>query len=84
VLLVGRPHRPQVDNHVNFPCYFGKRYILICDTLASSLSAILWVIGSIIQCSSPNVPALVSGRVISGFSVGLSSAVVPNYQVCSK
>ncbi|KAF9069988.1 general substrate transporter [Rhodocollybia butyracea] len=44
------------------------------------LASIFWVIGSILQCASINRGMLVVGRIISGFSVGISSAVVPIYQ----
>jgi sugar porter (SP) family MFS transporter len=60
------------------------------------ISGWIWVIGSILQCASvvcvsttckphqltqlQNRAMLVVGRVISGISVGLSSAVVPLYQ----
>lgn len=44
------------------------------------LAGIVWVIGSILQCASVNRGMLVVGRIISGISVGLSSAVVPIYQ----
>lgn len=44
------------------------------------LSGIIWVIGSILQCASVNRGMLVVGRIISGLSVGLASAVVPIYQ----
>jgi len=44
------------------------------------IAGIIWVIGSILQCASVNRGMLVVGRVISGISVGLSSAVVPIYQ----
>ncbi|KAG6844282.1 hypothetical protein H0H87_008188 [Tephrocybe sp. NHM501043] len=44
------------------------------------LAGIIWVIGSILQCASVNRGMLVVGRIISGLSVGLSSAVVPIYQ----
>ncbi|KAF5354221.1 hypothetical protein D9756_006878 [Leucocoprinus leucothites] len=44
------------------------------------LAGIIWVIGSILQCASVNRGMLVVGRIISGISVGLSSAVVPIYQ----
>ncbi|KAF9004361.1 general substrate transporter [Cyathus striatus] len=44
------------------------------------LAGMIWVIGSILQCASVNRGMLVVGRVISGISVGLSSAVVPIYQ----
>ncbi|GLB40833.1 putative major facilitator superfamily, sugar transporter (TC 2.A.1.1) family protein [Lyophyllum shimeji] len=44
------------------------------------LAGLIWVIGSILQCASVNRGMLVVGRIISGISVGLSSAVVPIYQ----
>jgi len=44
------------------------------------LAGMVWVIGSILQCAAVNRGMLVAGRVISGISVGLSSAVVPIYQ----
>ncbi|KAJ2932771.1 hypothetical protein H1R20_g4309, partial [Candolleomyces eurysporus] len=44
------------------------------------LAGLIWVIGSILQCASVNRGMLVVGRIVSGFSVGLSSAVVPIYQ----
>ncbi|TEB26103.1 glucose transporter [Coprinellus micaceus] len=44
------------------------------------LAGIFWVIGSILQSASVNRGMLVVGRIISGISVGLSSAVVPIYQ----
>jgi len=44
------------------------------------LAGIIWVIGSILQCASVNRGMLIVGRIISGISVGLSSAVVPIYQ----
>ncbi|TFK23864.1 general substrate transporter [Coprinopsis marcescibilis] len=44
------------------------------------LAGIVWVVGSILQCASINRGMLVAGRIVSGYSVGLSSAVVPIYQ----
>ncbi|CAA7270577.1 unnamed protein product [Cyclocybe aegerita] len=44
------------------------------------LAGIIWVIGSILQCAAVNRGMLVVGRIVSGMSVGLSSAVVPIYQ----
>jgi sugar porter (SP) family MFS transporter len=44
------------------------------------LAGIIWVIGSILQCAAINRGMLVVGRLISGISVGISSAVVPVYQ----
>lgn len=60
------------------------------------LSGLIWVIGSILQCAAvvstalvlvrasmnslQNRGMLVVGRIISGLSVGIASAVVPVYQ----
>ncbi|TFY81164.1 hypothetical protein EWM64_g2848 [Hericium alpestre] len=44
------------------------------------ISGWIWVIGSILQCAAQNRGMLVAGRVISGISIGLASAVVPIYQ----
>ncbi|ETW76257.1 MFS sugar transporter [Heterobasidion irregulare TC 32-1] len=52
---------------------FGRKKTVI-------LSGIIWVIGAILQCASINRGMLVVGRIISGISVGLASAVVPVYQ----
>jgi len=37
------------------------------------------VIGSIIVSASQNIPMLIVGRIINGFSVGIESAQVPVY-----
>ncbi|KAK0199886.1 general substrate transporter [Desarmillaria ectypa] len=52
---------------------FGRKSTVI-------LSGLVWVIGSIIQCAAVNRGMLVVGRIISGISVGIASAVVPIYQ----
>ncbi|OCH85511.1 general substrate transporter [Obba rivulosa] len=52
---------------------FGRKRIVI-------LSGWIWVLGSILQCAAANRGMLVAGRVISGLSVGIASAVVPIYQ----
>jgi len=44
------------------------------------LAGCIWVIGSVLQCASVNRGMLVVGRVISGISVGIASAIVPLYQ----
>ncbi|KIY70281.1 general substrate transporter [Cylindrobasidium torrendii FP15055 ss-10] len=44
------------------------------------LSGLIWIIGSILQCAAVNRGMLVVGRIISGISVGIASAVVPVYQ----
>lgn len=45
------------------------------------IGAVIWCIGSIIVCASHNIPMLIVGRIINGFSVGICSAQVPVY-VC--
>lgn len=35
------------------------------------VAAIIWIIGSMVTCSSQNVAQLVAGRVINGLSVGI-------------
>jgi sugar porter (SP) family MFS transporter len=44
------------------------------------LSGLIWVIGSTLQSASMNRDMLIVGRIISGISVGLASAVIPIYQ----
>lgn len=39
--------------------HFGRRKALMA-------AAVIWIIGSMIQCSSQNVAQLVAGRVVSG------------------
>ncbi|KAK3720183.1 high affinity glucose transporter [Vermiconidia calcicola] len=46
---------------------------------AIMIGCIVWVIGSTIICASQNIPMLIAGRVINGFSVGIESAQVPVY-----
>ncbi|KAK3306208.1 general substrate transporter [Chaetomium strumarium] len=43
------------------------------------IGSVFWIIGSIIACASVNIPMLVVGRLINGFSVGICSAQVPVY-----
>ncbi|KAL2819758.1 general substrate transporter [Aspergillus granulosus] len=43
------------------------------------IGAVIWCIGSIIVCASQNIPMLIVGRIINGFSVGICSAQVPVY-----
>ncbi|KAL2011371.1 hypothetical protein VTN00DRAFT_4089 [Thermoascus crustaceus] len=43
------------------------------------VGSVIWCIGSIIICASQNVPMLIVGRIINGFSVGICSAQVPVY-----
>lgn len=50
----------------------GRRYAIM-------IGASIWIIGSIIICASQNIPMLVVGRIINGFSVGIESAQVPVY-----
>ncbi|KAL4943788.1 hypothetical protein BDV06DRAFT_129660 [Aspergillus oleicola] len=51
---------------------FGRRTSI-------QVGAIIWCIGSIIVCAAQNVPMLIVGRIINGFSVGICSAQVPVY-----
>ncbi|KAG0088904.1 hypothetical protein BGZ93_010137 [Podila epicladia] len=44
------------------------------------LAAMIWIVGSIIQCATINVPMLIVGRIINGVAVGLASMIVPVYQ----
>ncbi|OJD38807.1 sugar transporter [Diplodia corticola] len=46
---------------------------------AMEVAAIIWIIGSAIQCSAQNVAQLIVGRVINGFTVGIMSSQVPVY-----
>ncbi|KAH8157046.1 hypothetical protein CIB48_g11200 [Xylaria polymorpha] len=48
--------------------------------VAIQVSCLLWIIGSIIQCTSVSVGMLCAGRVIAGLCVGIASSVVPIYQ----
>ncbi|KAF2145430.1 uncharacterized protein K452DRAFT_305453 [Aplosporella prunicola CBS 121167] len=41
------------------------------------IAALVWIIGSAIQCSAQNVAQLVIGRVINGLCVGITSSQVP-------
>ncbi|KAH6616227.1 general substrate transporter [Chaetomium sp. MPI-SDFR-AT-0129] len=51
---------------------FGrKRSILI--------GSLFWILGSILVCASVNIPMLIVGRFVNGFSVGICSAQVPVY-----
>jgi len=47
---------------------------------AIQVAALIWIVGSIIQCASVNVTMLVVGRVVSGLCVGIASSIVPVYQ----
>lgn len=53
---------------------YGRRPTIILST------AIIFSIGNSLQVGANNLTLLVVGRVISGFSIGISSAVVPLYQ----
>lgn len=46
---------------------------------AIQIGAVIWIIGSVIVCSSQNIGQLVVGRFINGLSVGIESAQVPVY-----
>ncbi|KAF9364520.1 hypothetical protein BGX34_001291 [Mortierella sp. NVP85] len=44
------------------------------------LAALIWIVGSIIQCATVNTSMLIVGRIINGVAVGLASMIVPVYQ----
>lgn len=50
----------------------GRRGVLM-------VASVIWVIGAAVQCSAQNVAHLVVGRVISGFSIGITSSQVLVY-----
>lgn len=41
------------------------------------LASLIWIMGSVITLSSQNVAHLVAGRVVCGFSVGITSSQTP-------
>lgn len=43
------------------------------------IAALVWIIGSIIQCTSQSVGQLVGGRVVSGLAIGVTSSQVIVY-----
>ncbi|KAF2262445.1 general substrate transporter [Lojkania enalia] len=47
---------------------------------AIQIAAIIWIIGSILQCAANGVALLCVGRVIAGICVGIASSIVPVYQ----
>ncbi|KAK9384091.1 general substrate transporter [Kockiozyma suomiensis] len=50
----------------------GRKYTV-------QLGALIWIIGSAVQCSVQNRAQLVFGRLISGVAIGLCSSQVPVY-----
>ncbi|KAF9892239.1 hypothetical protein FE257_002016 [Aspergillus nanangensis] len=54
---------------------FGRRMTVFIGSLIS-------ILGAALQGGAANVPMIITGRLIAGFSVGLLSAVVPMY--CSE
>ncbi|KAH9993508.1 general substrate transporter [Russula compacta] len=44
------------------------------------LSGVVWIIGSTLQCAAVDRSMLITGRVISGISVGIASTTIPLYQ----
>jgi len=44
------------------------------------LAGLIWIIGSILQCSAVDRGILITGRVIAGISVGIASTIIPLYQ----
>lgn len=53
---------------------YGRRPTIIFST------AIIFALGNSLQVGANHLPLLVAGRVISGISIGITSAVVPLYQ----
>ncbi|KAF2645027.1 high affinity glucose transporter [Massarina eburnea CBS 473.64] len=47
---------------------------------AIQIAAAIWILGSIFQAASNGVALLCVGRVVSGFAIGIASAIVPVYQ----
>jgi MFS family permease len=47
---------------------------------AIQIAALIWIIGSVFQTASNGVALLCFGRVVSGISIGIASAIVPVYQ----
>ncbi|CAI6340409.1 unnamed protein product [Periconia digitata] len=47
---------------------------------AIQIAAAIWIVGSIFQAASNGVALLCFGRVVSGISIGIASAMVPVYQ----
>ena len=43
------------------------------------VGAVIWILGSIVVCAAQNIPMLVAGRIVNGFSVGIQSAQAPVY-----
>ncbi|KAJ7158266.1 general substrate transporter [Mycena crocata] len=53
--------------------YLGRR-------ISIRIGAFIYLVASIIQMFSPNLPALMVGRMIQGFGTGILSTAVPIYQ----
>jgi MFS family permease len=47
---------------------------------AIQIAALVWIVGSIFQTASNGVALLCVGRVVSGWAIGVCSAIVPVYQ----
>ncbi|RYP60226.1 hypothetical protein DL770_010033 [Monosporascus sp. CRB-9-2] len=43
------------------------------------IGAVIWIVGCVLVCAAMNIPMLIVGRIINGFSVGICSAQVPVY-----
>lgn len=52
--------------------FFGRK-------IALQVASLIWIIGSVVTCSSQNVGHLIAGRIINGLSVGIMSSQVPVY-----
>ncbi|KAM0418743.1 hypothetical protein ACHAPT_012341 [Fusarium lateritium] len=60
-----------------FSSYLSDKY---SRRVALQIACLLWILGSMLQCASQNIGMLCTGRIVAGFCVGISSAVVPVYQ----
>ncbi|KAK9471252.1 general substrate transporter [Dipodascopsis tothii] len=47
---------------------------------AIQLAALLWILGAAVQSAANGVPMLVTGRIVCGLCVGVTSSLVPVYQ----
>ena len=41
---------------------------------AIQIAALIWIVGAVLQCSAQNVGHLITGRVVGGISIGITSS----------
>lgn len=46
---------------------------------AIKVAAIVWIVGSILQCTSQNIAHLIVGRIVGGLAIGVTSSQVLVY-----